>query len=520
MFFTVHNQQCDAEFVDYEYLDLNNITTPVKVQQLERMLRDTEYPKSKADYLINGFRFGFDIRYQGPERRKDHAANLPFRVGTKLDMWMKIMKEVKHHRYVGPFTEIPFEFYVQSPVGLVLKAQDQTRLIFHLSHDFKLSGNKSVNGCTPKELCTVKYKDLDDAVRKSLALMKLIENSTNAMIWYSKTDIKSAFRLVPLRPSVFWLLVLKAEHPESGRMLYFVDKCLPFGHSMSCVIFQSFSDALAHIHRVLTRKISPVDTDTNYLDDFLFAAVSQFLCNNLMDIFLNICEKLGVPISPEKTEKATTILVFLGILLDGRYKILAVPEEKSIRAINQLNALLDRKKATVKELESLAGLLNFLHKAVVPGRAFTRRMYAKFSGKETSLNDSRNTSIPMERNVKISQQSKLMSHHHVRLDSEFKSDCRMWVEFLSAANNRVGISRPFVDLNETLTATSLDLFTDAAKGEHLGMGGVFSSRWFFAQWEPGFIARHDPSIEYLELLGVCMAVFIWTKFIKNSPVMG
>ena len=33
----------------------------------------------------------------------------------------------------------------------------------------------------------------------------------------------------------------------------------------------------------------------------------------------------------------------------------------------------------MKELQSLYGFLNFIGRAVFPGRTFTRRMYAKFS---------------------------------------------------------------------------------------------------------------------------------------------
>ena len=66
----------------------------------------------------------------------------------------------------------------------------------------------------------------------------------------------------------------------------------------------------------------------NYLDDFLFVEVTKQLCNDLIMKFLKICEYLGVTIASEKTEWATVRLVFLGILLDGEFHILAVPKEK------------------------------------------------------------------------------------------------------------------------------------------------------------------------------------------------
>ena len=39
----------------------------------------------------------------------------------------------------------------------------------------------------------------------------------------------------------------------------------------------------------------------------------------------------------------------------------------------------NKKKATIKELQLLCGYLNFLAKAIVPGRTFIRKMYSKFA---------------------------------------------------------------------------------------------------------------------------------------------
>ena len=80
----------------------------------------------------------------------------------------------------------------------------------------------------------------------------------------------------------------------------------------------------------------------------------------------------------EKTEFAKIRVVFLGILLDGESHILSIPEEKRIRAVNLLKLFIDKREATVKELQKLSGYLNFLTRVIVPGRTFTRRMYVKF----------------------------------------------------------------------------------------------------------------------------------------------
>ena len=83
--------------------------------------------------MLDGFTNGFDIGYRGPLIRQSKSQNIPFTVGNKVILWNKIMKEVKAGGYAGPFEEIPFENFIQSPVGLVPKKGDKTRLIFHLS---------------------------------------------------------------------------------------------------------------------------------------------------------------------------------------------------------------------------------------------------------------------------------------------------------------------------------------------------------------------------------------------------
>ena len=103
---------------------MKEIVTPVNFTVLQKLLEDVSYDRDKISKLVDGFTNGFDIRYQGDSKRKNVSCNLPFRVGNPTDMWNKIMKEVKLRRYTGPYEEanLPFEHYVQSPIGLVPKA--------------------------------------------------------------------------------------------------------------------------------------------------------------------------------------------------------------------------------------------------------------------------------------------------------------------------------------------------------------------------------------------------------------
>jgi hypothetical protein len=90
--------------------------------------------------------------------------------------------------------------------------------------------------------------------------------------------------------------------------------------------------------------------------------------------FLSLCEYLGVPIAPEKTVGPSTILTFAGIELDTNTMEARLPGDKILKTRSILSEFLCRRKATLKEVQSLIGLLNFACTVVPPGRAFLRRL--------------------------------------------------------------------------------------------------------------------------------------------------
>ena len=142
------------DILDYLNLDLENIKTPVNAKVLHDLLIQTSYNKEETDFLVDGFTNGFDLGYKGPEHIRQKANNLKFIIGDKTELWNKVMKEVKEGRYAGPFSEIPYEYFIQSPIGLVPKDHGKkTRLIFHLSHPRDHTKGISVNGNIPKEEC-------------------------------------------------------------------------------------------------------------------------------------------------------------------------------------------------------------------------------------------------------------------------------------------------------------------------------------------------------------------------------
>ena len=286
-------------------------------------------------------------------------------------MWNKIMKEVKLGRCAGPFDRIPFESYIQSPLGLVPKAGGQTRLIFHLSYNFgEKWEQKSLNFHTPEHLCTVKYRDLDYTVRTCLKLNLhlgadrvsknryflvndqqmdgVTESVSSSGLYMAKSDLKSAFRNLPILVSQQKFLIMKCKHPKTKKLQFFVEKCLPFGASISCKRFQDFSDCL---HHILEFAMDKKFRTTNYLDDYFFIEETEQLSNQMVRNFLRLCQDIGCPVALEKTEWASQTIVFLGILLNGKTYTLSIPEEKKYKALKLLNWVIQQRTVTIKVIQ-------------------------------------------------------------------------------------------------------------------------------------------------------------------------
>ena len=221
-----------------------------------------------------------------------------------------------------------------------------------------------------------------------------------------------AFRNLPLNKSSWRWLIMKAGHPITQKLFYFVDKCLPFGASISCKMFQDFSDAIAFIQRHQTKAKT-----INYLDDFFFAAMLRIWCDYQVRNFLSLCSYINFPVSLEKTFWSSTVLIFLGLLLNTETQTISIPKEKLDKAKEMVQRFVDPQKckATVHDIQKLCGFLNFLCRAVVPGHAFTCRIYSIVS-------------------------SNMKPHHHVRLPSEIKKIYRFGTNFLQARIYMLGHS--------------------------------------------------------------------------------
>ena len=200
--------------VNQEKLPCKKLPTPILVNKVENYLTGFD----QKDYLIDGFTMGFHLK-SNQKVRQAVCQNLKSALALPGVTKEKIVKETEMGRLSGPFLGFTIKKLVISPIGLCAKKTDGWRMIHHLS----FPEGMSVNDTIPHIEATVQYATVDQAVEK---IVKLDQGC-----FLAKTDIKSAFRLIPLHPDDYPLVGFKW---DGG---YYFDKCLPMGASSACNIF-------------------------------------------------------------------------------------------------------------------------------------------------------------------------------------------------------------------------------------------------------------------------------------------
>ena len=195
----------------------SNPVTPVRIDRLTSVLRD--YDPLLNNFLIQGFSYGFHIHYSNL-RSSFESPNLLSANDQPNIVTDKLHKEIEAGRVAGPFSAPPFDNSVVSPLGIVpKKAPNEFRLIQHLSYPHE----NSVNSGIPVDFSSVRYASIQDAI--------VFVKRLGVGCYLAKTDIKSAFRIIPIHPGDYPLLGMKWQ----GN--YYFDRCLPMGCRSSCAIF-------------------------------------------------------------------------------------------------------------------------------------------------------------------------------------------------------------------------------------------------------------------------------------------
>ena len=243
--------------------------------------------------LTAGFRIGFNhLKSHLHPRRINHPSALAKQKVVQDGITMKVAAG----RLLGPLPLDLAQCIHVSPLGLVPKAHESNkwRLIVDLSRPTGCSDNDGIS----RDLWSLHYTSVDEAV----GIIRKLGRETELV----KLDIKDTYHIVPVHPVDYHLLGICWEENT------YIDRALPFGLRSAPKLFNAVADFITWV-----LSCQGVKYQLHYLDDFLLlgAPGSQEAVRSLTAA-LETFNQESIPVAAQKTEGPSTVLAFLGILID------------------------------------------------------------------------------------------------------------------------------------------------------------------------------------------------------------
>ena len=229
-----------------------------------------------------------------------------------------LQKELERGVLFGPFQPGSVPEVAISRFGVIPKEGQpgKWRLIVDLSHP----EGRSVNDDIKQEWCSLSYTRVEDLV------VRLLELGPGALL--AKLDVKRAYRIVPVHPDDRHLLEMKWNDQV------FVEAALPFGLRSAPKIFNAVADGVEWI-----AKQQGAGDLWHYLDDFIVCGPPNSPeCGFSLQLMVDLCAYLGIPLEEKRFEGPTTCITFLRIEIDTVTEEVRLPRPKLL----QLRVLLDK----------------------------------------------------------------------------------------------------------------------------------------------------------------------------------
>lgn len=347
-----------------------------------------------------------------------------------------------------------------SALGAIPKPDsDEVRLI----HDCSRPQGEAVNDYITTK--AFKFQTLNDAI-------KLLQPN----YYMAKIDLRHAYRYVPIHKDNYKATGLKWQFSGQAHETYMYDTRLPFGAKTSPEIFHRLTQS---VRRMMSRKGFP--NLVVYLDDFFVTGSTLNHCQRAFDTLYNLLCDLGFSISNRKVVPPTQRLTFLGVQLDTTDCTMTLPKDKLKECHNVILSFQNKSRVTKKQLQKLAGKLNWACRVVYGGRTFLRRIINTING----LPD-------------------IGSH---KPPPGFSKDIAWWVDFLHTFNGK----RMFLE-----DLPTLDVITDACP---IAAGGFFRGDWFYHNFECDSYPWMNLSINHKETLAIILAAKRWGHEWPNKHII-
>lgn len=221
----------------------------------------------------------------------------------------------------------------------------------------------------------------------------------------------------------------------------------------------------------------------NYLDD-LASAETVDKAKFAYDTLGAVINKCGIEEAKNKACPPSTIMTFLGILFNTEKLTMEVTPDRLQEIRHLLKSWLGRNTASLREIQSLIGKLNFIAAYVRPGRIFIARMlqWLKVLNKESN------------------------PHQQVSIPLYVQKDVLWWQIFLPLYN---GVSlMVYEEWSEPDRVCSSDACLHSC-------GGFCSGKYFHTKFPENFKTRNY-NITILEMFAIIICLKLWGSDFKGK----
>jgi hypothetical protein len=446
------------------------VSSKINTEFLRVFLTHFDY----SDILVcDLLKYGFPIGFEGDEcslgKKEIMQSDKNYKGATNFPVQVEdyLVKEMNSNAIIGPFKGNPFDSsLIISPLNTVpKKSVEDRRIILDLS-----SSHSSVNSFIDKdwylgESVNLFFPKIDDFVK--LILIK----GQGALMF--KKDLSRAYRQIPICPSNYNLVSF------SWKDHIFCDTVLSMGLRSAAQICQRVTNAIAYILLCLGIAV------LNYLDDF--AGVERKEHAHFAYLTLtNILSKSGIEEAVNKCCPPSESMVFLGVLFNSNTMTMEVTPERLLEIRNLIKSWLVRETASVKNVQSLLGKLNFIGACVKPSRIFVNRL------------------LNWLRSLDKTNRSQVF-----HIPFEVRQDLIWWDRFLPLYN---GIS--LMSLGDWSHPD--EVFSSDACLQ--GCGGFWKGNFFHTMF-PDFINHKNLHIGALEMLSLVICLKFWSTFFKHQRIV-
>lgn len=431
----------------------------------------------KLEYWLQGYadkevvkflRYGWPLGCEDPGEQvlpKNHKGAREFQSEVRDYLYAQRDKCT----LIGPLKQNPFGEEARfSPLNSREKRDSEDRRIIV---DLSAPRGKSINSGTPKQtylgkVCELHYPKVDDLIK---LIYKKKEKSESVKLM--KVDLKSAYKQECYDPGDIHLLGMIFDDR------FWFDTTLTMGACQSAGCCQRSTNALMHVYRLFGYE------GVNFLDDLASAEVSE-LAGEAFRTLRWVLQEIKVREAVEKASPPSPIMIFLGILLNTILMRMEITPDRMSAIQAEVIRWTTKRYATLRQVQSLIGKLNFCASTVYAGRLFFSRILAFMK--------------------------EMPERGYTRIQGEVKLDIQWWCKFISNFN---GVSC----IPELHWSTPGKVFmTDSS----LKLAGGWSENEFFIfEYPQDLLAREDVFIHELESVAVLLGVRAFAHKCKGRRLL-